>query len=119
VVQVLFRITVAAGRVGETLQALHHVVRGIRREEQFADAHVHVATDVEEDDVVWLCEEWPTLDQCEQHLRSRHFARLLALAETSVAPPLLECRVISESRGLDYFAAVRDNDVSALDPRKS
>lgn len=116
VVQVLLRITAATGRVGETLQAVNRVVHAIRRLDQSAD--VHVATDVEDGSVVWLYEEWPTPERCELHLQSQEFARLLALVETSVEPPLLEWRLVTESRGLEYFAAVRGVDASLLPPER-
>ncbi len=105
VVQVLLRLSVPVRRATQTLKALAHIAHGIRREDDAAT--VHVSTDAEDDGVFWLCEEWPTVEHCERHLRSQQFARLLALVETSEAPPLLECRVISESRGVDYVAAVR------------
>jgi quinol monooxygenase YgiN len=105
VVQVLLRLSVPARSASQTVKALAHIAHGIRRED--ASATVHVATDAEDDGVFWLSEEWPSVEQCERHLRSQQFARLLALIETSEAPPLLQCRLIAESRGVDYFAAVR------------
>lgn len=108
VVQMLLRITAATDRAAMTLQALHHVVRGIRRGDQFAQ--VHVALDAEDDGVIWVSEHWPTVEQFERHLQSEQFTRLLALVETSAAPPLFECRSVSESRGLEYIAAVRRVD---------
>ena len=112
VVQVLLRITAATGRVGETLQAVNRVVHAIRRLDEGAE--VHISTDVEDGSVVWLYEEWPTPERCERHLQSQEFARLLALVETSKEPPLLEWRLVTESRGLEYFAAVRGVDASLL-----
>lgn len=104
-VQVLLRVSAPTRRASQTLKALAHIAHGIRREDDCAT--VHVATDAEDEGVFWLSEEWPTIEHCERHLRSQQFARLLALVETSDTPPLLECRLISESRGVDYFAAVR------------
>jgi len=57
--------------------------------------------------VVWYFEDWTDVEAFERHLRSDRFARLLSVLELSAEPPRLECRLISESRGLDYLAAVR------------
>jgi len=46
-------------------------------------------------------------DDFERHLRSEPFARLLSVIETAASAPSIECRVVSETRGLDYLAAVR------------
>ncbi len=106
VIQMLLRITATTERAATTLQALHHLVHGIRRGDQFAQ--VRVALDAEEDGVIWVSEDWPTVEQFERHLQSEQFTRLLALVETSAAPPLFECRSVSESRGLEYIAALRN-----------
>jgi quinol monooxygenase YgiN len=105
VVQLLVRITAVSGHADELIQALRSVRRGVQREDVNTD--VHIATDVDDDNVVWFCEEWPTLEACEDHLRSIQFARMLAVVETAAEAPRLECRLISESRGLDYVASVR------------
>lgn len=52
-------------------------------------------------------EDWTDVEAFERHLRSDQFAQLLAVLELAAEPPTLECRLISESRGLDYVAAVR------------
>jgi hypothetical protein len=41
----------------------------------------------------------------ERELRTDRVTQLLALVETAAQPPLVEFRVISETRGLEYVAS--------------
>ncbi len=113
VVQLLLRITAAPGQTGELLQALRSVMRGVMAGGECVAAHL--LTDVDDGEVVWYWEDWPGRGAFERHLRSDGFARLISLIETSSTLPLLECRFVSESRGLEYLAAVRGVDVAEAD----
>ena len=104
-VQLRLRITAGPGHGDELLQALRSALRSVQADGACADAHV--TTDVDDRRVLWYWEDWATLDDLERYLRSDRFGRLLAIVERSVAEPLLECRVVAETRGLDYLAAVR------------
>jgi len=104
-VELLVRLTSAAGRSQELIQALRSVMRGLQSQGRCQAAHA--ASDVDDQNVVWYCEEWAGIDDFEQHLRSEPFARLLSVIETASSAPSIECRVVSETRGLDYLAAVR------------
>jgi quinol monooxygenase YgiN len=111
-VELLVRLTAAPGRSKGLIQALRSV-RGSLQLDGVCQG-VRVASDVDDADVVWFCEEWPGIVEFEQHLRSPSFARLLAVVETAATPPWIECRVVSETRGLEYLAAMRsvvDTDV--------
>ena len=68
---------------------------------------VHVAADIDEAEVLWYCEEWQDLEELERYMQTDRFARMLAIVETAAQPPLIEFRVVSETRGLEYVASVR------------
>jgi hypothetical protein len=67
----------------------------------------HAASDVDDQNVVWYCEDWAGIDDFERRLRSEPFSRLLSVIETAASAPVIECRVVSDTRGLDYLATVR------------
>jgi len=116
-VQLLLRITAVPGQTDVLLQALRSVMRSVQVDAACADAHV--LADVDDRSVLWYWEDWSGLDAFERHLRSERVARLLAVIETSSTLPLLECRLVSETRGLDYLASVRGVEVSdATGPRQ-
>jgi quinol monooxygenase YgiN len=104
-VQLLLRLTAASGRSHELVQALHPLVR--RASHSAGCRGAHLAADVEDADVFWYCEEWDDPKGLEARVRTEQFSELLSLMETSVEPPMLEFRVIDETRGLDYVSAVR------------
>jgi quinol monooxygenase YgiN len=104
-VELLVRLTAMAGRSPELIQALRSVMRSLQFEGVCRAAHA--ASDVDDEDVVWYREEWDGIDHFERHLRSKTFDRLLSVIETAATPPVIECRVVSEIRGLEYLSAVR------------
>lgn len=104
-VELLVRLTASAGRSPELIQALRSVMRSLQFEGVCHAARA--ASDADDPNVVWYCEEWDGIEDFERHLRSKSFDRLLSVVETAAAAPLIECRVVSETRGLDYVAAVR------------
>jgi quinol monooxygenase YgiN len=103
-VELLVRFTATPGRSAALIQALRSVRANRQLEGVCQDAHV--TSDVDDGDVVWYSEEWPGIAEFEQHVRSHSFARLLAVVETAARPPVIECRMVSETRGLEYLAAV-------------
>jgi quinol monooxygenase YgiN len=116
VVQLLVRLTTEPGQTGQLVEALHSVMRGAQRQGVCSDTHV--ALDADDGRVVWYFEDWADIEAFERHLRSDRFARLLSVLELSAEPPRLECRLISESRGLDYLAAVRGVPAWTVDRRQ-
>ena len=110
VVQLLLRITAVPGHTDALLQALRSVMRSVHVDAGCAEAHL--LADVDDRNVLWYWEDWSGLDAFERHLRSERFARLLSVIETSSTLPLLECRVVTETRGLDYLARVRGVELS-------
>lgn len=67
-----------------------------------------LAADVHEANVFWYSEGWRDVATLETELRTEQFSQLLGLMETSAQPPVLEFRVIAETRGLEYITAVRE-----------
>ena len=109
-VQLLLRITAVPGHIDALLQALRSVMRSVHVDAGCAGAHL--LADVDDRNVLWYWEDWSGLDAFERHLRSERFARLLSVIETSSTLPLLECRFVTETRGLEYLARVRGVEMS-------
>jgi quinol monooxygenase YgiN len=68
----------------------------------------HLAADVDAANVFWYCEDWRDAEALESELRTDRFSQLLEVMETSAQPPLLEFRVLAETRGLEYVTAARE-----------
>jgi quinol monooxygenase YgiN len=67
------------------------------------------ACDVGDPGTVHYLEEWQTPQDAAREVRSARFGRLLELMETAVEPPELQFQFITETRGLDYVAEVRED----------
>lgn len=80
-------------------------MRTARAEKGFLNCRLFV--DVDDKDMVRYEERWQTRQDFEDQMRSARFTRLLALMESASERPTLEFHVVSETRSLDYVAAVR------------
>ncbi len=69
-----------------------------------------VWTEDSDSPVVRYVEEWATEDAMRLRVRSKRFTRLLEVLESAPAPPRVEFDFVTETRGLDYVAEVRDVD---------
>lgn len=105
-VQLTARLTAASGRAHDLVGALQTLMRQARRQGGCADAHI--AADVNEANTFWYVEDWPDPEALDTELTSDRFSQLLALMETSAQPPVLEFRMVAETRGLDYVTAARE-----------
>ena len=72
-----------------------------------------VWTEDSEESTVRYEEEWATEDAMRLRVRSRRFTRLLEVLESAPTPPRVEFDFVTETRGLDYVAEVRDRDRNA------
>lgn len=101
----ILRMKSAPPRIAEMVQALRVVMRAARAEKGFIGGSL----DLEPDDAnaIHYEERWQTREDFEDQLRSSRFTRLLALMESASEEPLLEFHFVSETRGLEYVAAVR------------
>jgi quinol monooxygenase YgiN len=104
--QLSIRLTAQSGHAHDLVEALHARMRQTRREGGCSGAHV--AADVVEANSFWYSEDWDDSTSLERELRSDRFSQLLALVETSAQPPIIEFRTITQTRGLEYVAAVRE-----------
>ena len=68
-----------------------------------------VWTEDSEESVVRYVEEWATEDAMRLHVRSERFTRLLEVLESAPVPPSVQFDFVTESRGLDYVAEVRES----------
>ena len=67
---------------------------------------------IEESDqfVVRYVEEWATEAAMRLRVRSEPFTRLLEVFESAQETPCIQFDFVTETRGLDYVAEVRDSD---------
>ena len=63
--------------------------------------------DVADKNALTYVEQWRTQEDCERHLRSEQYRKLLALIDLSTSPPELRFHTISETSGIEYLATVR------------
>jgi quinol monooxygenase YgiN len=101
------RLRAASGRPHELIEALHVVMRRLRR--QRGCVHAHIAADVDQPDTFFYREDWDDVAALEQEVKTDRFLQLLALMEASPEAPVMEFRVVTETRGLEYVAAVRES----------
>jgi quinol monooxygenase YgiN len=105
-VQLTVRLTAVSGRAHQLVQALHALMHEAQQLDGCAGAHL--AADADEANGFWYCEDWPEVGALKRELRTDRFSQLLAPMETCAAAPTVEFRLVSETRGLEYVAAVRD-----------
>ena len=87
------------------VKALRSIMLPARAERGFIASRIY--QEVDSPEALCYVEEWGSLEQMDQQVRSRRFASLLALMETAPKAPVLEVRVISQTHGLDYIRALR------------
>jgi len=104
-VQLILRLSVACDRRQETVTALRARQFPVQLDRRCAE--VRLSSDVENQDCLLYTEEWPNLDDLIEEVGSDRFSRLLAIMETANAPPSLEFRFVTETRGLDLVAEAR------------
>ena len=69
-----------------------------------------VWTEDGDESTVRYVEEWATEDAMRLRVRSERFTRLLEVLESAPEPPRVQFDFVTETRGLDYVAEVRDRD---------
>jgi quinol monooxygenase YgiN len=116
-VQVTVRLTAVSGRSHQLVQALHTLMRETLRRGGCSGAHI--AADVDAADAFWYVEDWKDAAALEAQFTTDGFSQLLALIETAAEAPVVEFRVVSATRGLDYVAEVREAaDANGSPPRR-
>ena len=104
-VQMTVRLTAASGRARQLIEAFHSIMRQTRG--HIGCSGAGLAADVDEANTFCYREDWHDERALEDALRTDRFSQLLSLMETSETPPVLEFRVIAETRGLEYVTATR------------
>ncbi len=99
------RLKTSAAHRAEVIQALRALMRSARAEKGFIAGRL--SCDLDDAETVNYEERWLAVRDLEDQINSPRFTRLLALMETASEKPTLEFHFVSESRGLDYVAAVR------------
>jgi hypothetical protein len=61
----------------------------------------------EADYSVHYCEEWATKADMERRVRTDRFTSLLSMIESSKERPFVRFDFVSETRGIDYIAEIR------------
>lgn len=92
-------------RTADMVKALRMLLRAARAEKGFISGRLCLEAD--DPDAVLYKERWQTREDFEEQLRSSRYTRLLALMESASEQPSLEFHFVSETRGLEYVAAVR------------
>ena len=87
------------------VKALRAIMLPARAERGFVSSRIY--QEVDQPEALCYLEAWASLEQMEQQFHSHRFGRLLALMETAPQAPVLEIRLISETRGLDYIGPIR------------
>jgi quinol monooxygenase YgiN len=110
VIITILRIKTSAIRTTELIQALRSLMRPARAEKGFLASQISL--DVDDANAVRYEEQWESEEDLENQVRSSRYTRLLALMESASERPALEFHFVSETRGLEYVAAVRGEELN-------
>ncbi len=105
-IQTVLQMKSSPARQLATLQALRSLMRAARAERGFIACELYQAADAE--NVIRYEEQWQSREELEDQLRSPRYTQLLALMESASERPSLTFLFVSETRGLEYVAAVRN-----------
>lgn len=105
-VQLYVRLPTVERETTDVVRALSHVMVSAQLDR--GCGHAEITRDAGDSSVLVYVEDWTDQVQLERRLRSERFGSLLGLMEACSSPPLLELRFVSDVKGLDYVASVRD-----------
>jgi quinol monooxygenase YgiN len=88
------------------LEALHALRRGAQKAEACSAASI--AADADHANTFWYREDWVDMEALRRDLQSDRFSLLVSVMETGTEHPIVEFRLVTETRGLEYVAAVRE-----------
>jgi quinol monooxygenase YgiN len=97
-----------AGGTEQLVHTLRFLASPIRIEPDCLGCRVWVE-DTDESTVRYV-EEWTTEEAMRLRVRSERFTRLLEVLESASEAPCVQFDFVTETRGLDYVAEVRDRD---------
>jgi quinol monooxygenase YgiN len=105
VILTILRMKSSPLRIAETVQALRVLTRAVRAERGFITSQLCLEAD--DPNTIHYEERWQTLEDLDDQLKASRYTRLLALMESATEQPCLEFHFVSETRGLEYVAALR------------
>jgi quinol monooxygenase YgiN len=103
--QLSLRMTARPHHAAEVVKALRSITIAAQVDRGFIGSRIY--QDVGSPEVLCLEEDWSHEAELKSHICSSSFTDLLMLMETASAAPVLEVRVVSAVRGLEYIEAVR------------
>lgn len=109
-IQASFRIVAPAGKRAEILDVLL-CLKGPTEVSRGCCA-CQILQDVEDENVLTCLQQWNTLEDVEEHLRSERFRRLLPYIEMSVEPPGVEFDAIQKVHGIELLVAALGSEAS-------
>lgn len=104
-IQFSLRLTSRPGGTHDMVKALRSVM--LPTERKRGCQRCRLCADVGQPESLWYTEEWDAAEDLDQHIRSEQFSRLLAVIESAAKPPVIDFRLVSHLRGLDYIETVR------------
>jgi len=106
--QLSLRMTAKPRHAADAVKALRLTTIEARAERGYLASRIYQETDNPE--ALCLEEDWSSEQELKSHICSNLFTDLLLLMETASETPVLEVRVVSAVRGLEYIEAVRFGD---------
>ena len=104
-VQLSLRMSTETRSRGNVVRALQSLTMEAQFERGFIDGRIY--QNVDDPESLCLEQDWASAGELESHIRSICFSKLLQIIETAVETPVLEVRVISAIRGLEYIDSLR------------
>lgn len=106
--QLSLRMTTRPRHAADAVKALRLTTIEARAERGYLGSRIYQEADNPE--AVCLEEDWSNEQALKSRMCSSSFTDLLLLMETATETPVLEVRVVSAVRGLEYVEAVRFGD---------
>ena len=107
-VRLTVSLTVSAGDVQGILTALRYLIGST----QLEPGCLGCAVWADVTPSVHYKEEWATEEDARRHVGSAGFTSLLAVLELAQEPPLVRFEFVTTTRGLDYVAEVRQENLA-------
>jgi hypothetical protein len=92
-------------QIAEIIQGLRMLTRAARAEKGFVTSWL--CLEAGDSSMIRYEERWQTRADFETQLGSARYTRFLALMESASEKPSVEFHFVSETRGLEYVAAIR------------
>ena len=106
--QLSLRMTARPHHAAEAVKALRRTTIDARAERGYLGSRIY--QEAANPEALCLEEDWANEQELKSHICSSSFTDLLMLMETASEMPVLEVRVVSAVRGLEYIEAVRFGD---------